>query len=89
MKIICRHWLSTAVRCRFSEEEMASVVIIEFLERKDDVNAVASGQLPQSFPEGASQAIVNRMRDAQDHLVRSCWALQVDKRATASTSHPS
>jgi len=65
-----RHWLSTAVRCRFSAEEMATV-ITEFLERMDDVIAAVSGQLPQSFPEGVSEAVFDGMRNARDRLVRS------------------
>lgn len=69
-RISYRHWLSTAVRCRFSAEEMATV-IAELLERMDDVIAAVSEQLLQSFPEGVSEAIFNGMRNARDRLVRS------------------
>ncbi|ABQ25676.1 type II toxin-antitoxin system HipA family toxin [Geotalea uraniireducens] len=69
-RISYRHWLSTAVRCRFSAEEMA-IIITELLERMDDVIAAVSGQLPQSFPEGVSEAIFDGMRNARDRLVRS------------------
>jgi serine/threonine-protein kinase HipA len=70
MRIIHRHWLTMAGRCRFPAEEMANV-ITGLLEQMDDVIAAVSGRLPQSFPEEVSEAIFDGMRTARDRLVRS------------------
>ncbi|MCM2358462.1 MAG: type II toxin-antitoxin system HipA family toxin [Geobacteraceae bacterium] len=70
MRIMYRHWLSSAGRCRFSAEEM-SAVIAELLDRMDDVIEAVTGQLPQSFPSEVSEAIFEGMRNARDRLIRS------------------
>jgi len=70
MRIMHRHWLTMAGRCRFPADEMAGV-ITGILERMDDVIAAVSGLLPQSFPEEVSEAIFDWMRTARDRLVRS------------------
>lgn len=69
-RILYRHWLSTAGRCRFSPEEMAGV-IAELLGRMDEVIEKVIGQLPQSFPEEISVSLFAGMREARDRMVRS------------------
>ena len=69
-RILYRHWLSTAGRCRFSPEEMAGV-IAGLLEGMDGVIEKVAGQLPQSFPEEMSASLFAGMREARDRLVRS------------------
>lgn len=69
-KILHRHWLSMAARCRFPVEEMAAV-IDELLERMDEVIANVSSRLPASFPSDVGAAIFDGMRDARDRMIRS------------------
>jgi serine/threonine-protein kinase HipA len=69
-KILYRHWLSMAARCRFPAEEMAAV-INELLERMDEVIANVARQLPESFPSDMGVAVFDGMRDARDCMRRS------------------
>jgi serine/threonine-protein kinase HipA len=69
-RIMYRHWLSMAVRCRFSPEEM-SQIIDDLLERMDDVIETVGGQLPPTFPSEASEAIFGGMRNAREKLNRT------------------
>jgi len=69
-KILHRHWLAMAARCRFPVEEMV-VVIDELLERMDDVIAAVSAQLPPSFPADVGEAVFDGMRSARERMVRS------------------
>jgi serine/threonine-protein kinase HipA len=68
MKIVHRHWISMAGRCRFPVEEMASI-ITDLGERMDDVIGAVSGQLPHDFPEDVRSAIFGDMRDARNRLL--------------------
>lgn len=69
-KILHRHWLAMAARCRFPTEEMGAV-IDELLERMDEVIANVSAQLPATFPVEMGEAIFAGMRDARDRMMRS------------------
>jgi len=69
-KILQRHWLSMAARCRFPVEEMAAVIDV-LLERMDEVIANVSSQLPESFPRDMGEAVFEGMRDARDRMRRS------------------
>jgi len=69
-KILQRHWLSMAARCRFPVEEMAAVIDV-ILERMDEVIANVSSQLPESFPRDMGEAVFEGMRDARDRMRRS------------------
>ena len=69
-KILYRHWLSMAARCRFPVDEMAAV-IDELLERMDDVIAAVSAQLPPAFPAEVGEAVFDGMRNARERLTRS------------------
>jgi serine/threonine-protein kinase HipA len=69
-RILYRHWLSTAARCRFPQEEMAAV-IAELVAGMDGVIGKVTGQLPLSFPKEISESIFNGMREAGNRLLRS------------------
>ena len=69
-RIQYRHWLSTAGRCQFSQDEMAGLMA-ELLEGMDGVLERVTSQLPQSFPQEMSASLFAGMREARDRLVRS------------------
>ncbi|HKZ16629.1 MAG TPA: type II toxin-antitoxin system HipA family toxin [Geobacteraceae bacterium] len=69
-RIIYRHWISTARRCRFSVDEMAAI-LNDLLQRMEDVILDVTRQLPPSFPEEVSESIFDGMRNARDRLTRS------------------
>ena len=69
-KIMYRHWLAMAARCRFPVEEMATI-IDELLEKMDDVIAAVSARLPPTFPADLGEAVFEGMRSARERMNRS------------------
>lgn len=69
-RILYRHWRGTAQACRFPAEEMETIVG-DLLDRMDEVIQAVTDQLPPSFPADVVEPILDGMREARDHLIRS------------------
>jgi serine/threonine-protein kinase HipA len=65
-----RHWLSTAQSCHFPADELDKI-IIEALDRLDQVINQVGDQLPETFPEAVAGPIFAGMRNARERLIRS------------------
>jgi serine/threonine-protein kinase HipA len=62
-----RHWISTAKRCNFPEDEMAQ--IIERVQAElDRVIAQVEGELPKQFPDDVATPIFEGMKRARERL---------------------
>lgn len=68
--MLYRHWFSTAKACHFPAGGMEEV-IVETLERLDQVIDQVSTQLSDSFPDAVAGPIFYGMRTARDKLIRS------------------
>jgi serine/threonine-protein kinase HipA len=62
-----RHWISTAKRCNFPEDEMAQ--IIERVQAElDRVIAQVEGELPKQFPDDVATPIFEGMKRARERI---------------------
>lgn len=68
-RILPRHWLATAKRCNFPEDEM-SQVIERVLGDMDQVIEAVGSSLPKEFPDHIATAIFDGMREARDRCQR-------------------
>ena len=66
-RMLPRHWLATAKKCNFPEDEM-SLIIERVLEEMDQVIEKVGSSLPEGFPEHIATAIFDGMREARDRF---------------------
>ena len=62
-----RHWISTAKRCNFPEDEMAQI-IERVLAELDRVIAQVEGELPKQFPDDVATPIFEGMKRARERI---------------------
>ena len=62
-----RHWLSTAKRCNFPEDEMIQI-IERILSRVDRVVEQVNSELPEAFPDDVAAPIFDGMKKARDRM---------------------
>lgn len=62
-----RHWISTAKRCNFPEDEMAQI-IERVLAELDRVIAQVEGELPEQFPDDVATPIFEGMKRARERI---------------------
>ncbi|ALC17609.1 serine/threonine protein kinase [Desulfuromonas soudanensis] len=62
-----RHWISTAKRCNFPEDEMAQI-IERVLADLDRVIAQVEGELPKQFPDDVATPIFEGMKRARERI---------------------
>ncbi len=66
-QMLHRHWLSTATRCNFPEDQMARI-IDRSLAAMDRVIAEVGSELPEGFPGEIAQPIFDGMRNARERI---------------------
>jgi serine/threonine-protein kinase HipA len=66
-RMCVRHWLSTAKRCHFPEDEMTRI-IEKILTDMDRVIKVVSAILPEGFPDEVAIPIFDGMRSARERI---------------------
>jgi serine/threonine-protein kinase HipA len=62
-----RHWLSTAKRCKFPEDEMTQI-IKKILGEMDNVIEIVRKKLPENFPGDVATPIFDGMKKARDRM---------------------
>jgi len=66
-RMMPRHWLATAKRCNFPEEEMSQIMDRVLVEMGPVIKAV-EGKLPEGFPDQVASSIFAGMREARDRF---------------------
>lgn len=64
-KILLRHWLETAKKCKFSENMMQEIIDETFKNMDTVINQVAK-ELPRNFPKDISDSIFAGMRKVRE-----------------------